>query len=261
MKRRKILAASATALAVAAAFSTPSHVVAADALATDTTVQLYGHLDLSIDDATKGLSARASSPHPLTGKMGWQADISSNLSYFGLRGSHDIGGGNRMVFQIETQVDVAATPGLSPITNSTTDTKVPAALGSRNSFLGIAGGFGAVNLASRHPDLFGAAISLSGYFRAEGVAFGGSQSLMRANSPSSTVRETPAAQRVRFILVAGESDSQYLRSAEAFAAELDQLRVPHALFRLPGGHESWVWTNGLVLGLVELKAQLGEHGR
>jgi enterochelin esterase-like enzyme len=123
------------------------------------------------------------------------------------------------------------------------------------------GGFGAVNLASRHPDLFGAAISLSGYFRAEGVAFGGSPSLMRANSPSSTVRDTPAAQRVRFILVAGESDLQYLRGAEAFAAELDQLRVPHALFRLPGGHESWVWTNGLVLGLVELKPQLGELSR
>ncbi len=123
------------------------------------------------------------------------------------------------------------------------------------------GGFGAVNLASRHPDLFGAAISLSGYFNAEGVAFGGSQALMRANSPSSTVRETPAAQGVRFILVAGESDAHYLRSAEAFAAELDQLRVPHALFRLPGGHESWVWTNGLALGLVELKPQLGEHGR
>jgi hypothetical protein len=95
----------------------------------------------------------------------------------------------------------------------------------------------------------------------EGLTFGGSQVLMRANSPSSTVRETPAAQGVRFILVAGESDAHYLRSAEAFAAELDQLRVPHALFRLPGGHESWVWTNGLALGLVELKPQLEEHGR
>src|SRR5882762_11385859 len=124
MKRRKILAATATAL-VAAAFGASSPVVAADG---DTSVQFYGHLDLSVDGATKGLdSGRVSGGGaPLTGKMGWQADISSNLSYFGLRGSHDVGGGNKIVFQMETQVDVAATPGLSPITNSTTDTKVPA---------------------------------------------------------------------------------------------------------------------------------------
>lgn len=118
------------------------------------------------------------------------------------------------------------------------------------------GGFGAVNLASRNPHLFGAAISLSGYFKAEGAAFGGNQALMHANSPSSTVREAASAHEVRFILVAGESDTPYLRGAEAFAAELDQLRVPHALFRLPGGHESWVWTTGLTLGLVELKSQM-----
>ncbi len=118
------------------------------------------------------------------------------------------------------------------------------------------GGFGAVNLASRHPDLFGAAISLSGYFKAEGVVFGGSQALMRANSPSSTVRERPAARGVRFLLVAGESDAHYLGSAEAFAAELDTLGVSHHLFRVAGGHESVVWTNGLVLGLMQLKPQL-----
>jgi enterochelin esterase-like enzyme len=118
------------------------------------------------------------------------------------------------------------------------------------------GGFGAVNLASRHPDLFGAAISLSGYFNAEGLAFGGSQTLIHANSPTSTVQEQPAARSVRFLLVAGESDRPYLRSAEAFASELDRFGVPHQLFRVPGGHESLVWTNGLVLGLVELKPQL-----
>src|SRR6266568_4983443 len=141
MKRRKILAAGATSLVVAAAFSAPSPVAAAEPFSGDTTVQLYGHLDLSIDDITKGIKAPTA-----VGKVGWQADVSSNLSYFGLRGSHDIGGGMRMVFQIETQVDVAATPGLSPITNSTTDTKVPAALGSRNSFLGVAGNFGALKV-------------------------------------------------------------------------------------------------------------------
>src|SRR5712692_11593310 len=101
MDKRKILAVKASVLAVAAVFGAPSPVVAADAVTAETSVQLYGHLDLSVDDATKGLnSGRVSGGGaPLTGKMGWQSDISSNLSYFGLRGSHDIGGGNRMVFR------------------------------------------------------------------------------------------------------------------------------------------------------------------
>src|SRR6266700_2064663 len=141
MDKRKILAVKASVLTVAAAFGAPSHVIAADAVTAETSVQLYGHLDLSLDGATKGIKAPAAQ-----GKLGWQADISSNLSYFGLRGSHNVGGGYRMVFQIETQVDVAATPGLSPISNSATDTKVPAALGSRNSFLGVAGNFGALKV-------------------------------------------------------------------------------------------------------------------
>src|SRR6266705_6742987 len=139
MKRRKILAASATAVVVAAAFSASS-----PAVAQNTSVQFYGHLDLSIDDITKGIKDPTA-----VGKVGWQADVSSNLSYFGLRGDHDIGGGNRMVFQIETQVDVAATPGPSPVNQASpgnADDKVLGALSSRNSFLGIAGNFGAIKI-------------------------------------------------------------------------------------------------------------------
>src|SRR5712691_12386687 len=139
MEKQKAFAVKAAVLAVAAAFGAPSPAVAADG---DTSVQFYGHLDLSVDDATKGIKNPAA-----MGKLGWQADVSSNLSYFGLRGSHDIGGGNRMVFQMETQVDVAATPGPIPQNQASpgnADNKVLAALGSRNSFLGIAGNFGAL---------------------------------------------------------------------------------------------------------------------
>src|SRR5882762_6817115 len=139
MKRRKILAVKATALVAAAAFSASSPVVAAD-----TSVQFYGHLDLSIDDITKGIKESTA-----VGKVGWQPDISSNLSYFGFRGDHDIGGGYKMVFQVETQVDVSATPGPSPVNQASqgnVDNKVLGALGSRNSFLGIAGSFGAVKM-------------------------------------------------------------------------------------------------------------------
>src|SRR5258705_13760489 len=135
MKRRSILAVNATALVVAAAFSASS-----PANAADTSLQFYGHLDLSIDDITKGIKESTA-----VGKVGWQADVSSNLSYFGFRGDHDIGGGNKMVFQAETQVDVAATPGPSPVNQASqgnVDNKVLGALGTRNSYLGIAGNFG-----------------------------------------------------------------------------------------------------------------------
>src|SRR6266700_4114279 len=145
MDKRKILAVKASVLAVAAVFGAPSHVAAAD-----TSVQFYGHLDLSVDGATKGIKEGGAGQNPAPeGKVGWQADVSSNLSYFGFRGDHDIGRGYKMVFQVETQVDVAATPGPSPVNQASqgnVDNKVLAALGSRNSFLGIAGNFGAFKL-------------------------------------------------------------------------------------------------------------------
>jgi enterochelin esterase-like enzyme len=120
------------------------------------------------------------------------------------------------------------------------------------------GGFGAANLAARHPDIFGVAISLSGYFRADGVA-GDNTPYLRANSPSALVADQTAARSVRFILVAGESDGRYLRNAEVFAAELDRFAVPHTLLRVPGGHDGGVWTNGLVLSLEQVKPQLQER--
>jgi predicted porin len=141
MEKRKKLTASAIALGVAAVLGAPSQVAAADG---DTSLQFYGHLDLSVDGATKGIKDPAA-----VGKVGWQADVSSNLSYFGFRGDHDLGGGYRMVFQAETQIDVAATPGPSPNNQASpgnADNKVLGALASRNSFLGIASDFGAFKL-------------------------------------------------------------------------------------------------------------------
>jgi len=113
----------------------------------DTTIQLYGHLDLSLDTMTKGMSEghMRSDGTAAVGKLGWQPDISSNLSYFGVRGGHDLDGGLRAIFQFETQVDVAATPGGS-VSSASSDNQVKGAFASRNSYLGLAGGFGAVKL-------------------------------------------------------------------------------------------------------------------
>jgi predicted porin len=115
------------------------------AVTSETQIQLYGHLDLSADVLTKGISVGQASlfdpTKKATGKLGWQADISSNLSYFGVRGSHELAPGLRGVFQLETQMDVASTPG-----TGIPDGSVKGAFASRNSFLGIAGSWGALKL-------------------------------------------------------------------------------------------------------------------
>jgi predicted porin len=108
------------------------------AVVADTLVQLYGHLDLSVDDISKGISGKTQGGTTATGRLGWQPDVSSNLSYLGVRGSRPLTSGLRGVFQVETQIDVSATPGAG-----TPDEQVKGALASRNSYLGVAGGWGA----------------------------------------------------------------------------------------------------------------------
>jgi len=139
MKSRLALAC-ALALGAGSAFSQAAKT--GTPVTAESFVQIYGHVDVSIDYLTKGINEGDSSifgTTPAAGKLGYQPDVSSNLSYFGVRGARDLGdSGLRAVFQIETQVDVAATPG------STTDSSVKAAFGSRNSYVGLAGGWGAV---------------------------------------------------------------------------------------------------------------------
>jgi predicted porin len=111
----------------------------------DAAIQIYGHLDLSVDSATKGMSEGRTNAGGATavGKLGWQPDVSANLSYVGIRAARNVAEDLRAIFQFETQIDVAATPGPS-VSSSSTDPSVKGALASRNSFLGIAGGWGAV---------------------------------------------------------------------------------------------------------------------
>src|SRR5207302_9208357 len=140
--RRAVACALAFGAGGALAQSTGSAVTA------ETFIQLYGHLDLSVDYLTKGINPGQVGPfgtNPATGKLGWQADVSSNLSYFGIRGGRDLTPGLRGVFQLETQVDVSATPGPS-VSSASSDASVKGAFVSRNSFLGIAGGWGAFKL-------------------------------------------------------------------------------------------------------------------
>ena len=136
-----------------AAFTCAALLVTGGALAqgtpvsAETSVQIYGHLDLSYDVLNKGIDGKTNAGGATaTGKLGWQDDISSNLSYFGVRGSRSLGDtGLTVLFQFETQIDVAATPGGSQ-SSSSQDNQVKGALGSRNSYLGLGGSWGAFKL-------------------------------------------------------------------------------------------------------------------
>src|SRR5512140_2820773 len=118
---------------------------------------VYGRVNVSVDLGNQELTgapcitASANPCAPPQGQLRWLPDISSNLSRFGVRGYHDMGSRDyQAVFQIEAQVDVAATPGSKP--NGSNDTINPAnsavtgALASRNSFVGVSTPFGALKL-------------------------------------------------------------------------------------------------------------------
>ncbi|MGZ5785783.1 MAG: porin [Ramlibacter sp.] len=111
-------------------------------------VSVYGNLDLSLDTSTKGIGGMvADDGSTPVGNGGWMSDISTNLSYIGLRGFQSLGSyPANFVWQLETQIDVSATSGTSG-SNSNTSSAVKGGLTSRNSFIGLASpAWGAVKI-------------------------------------------------------------------------------------------------------------------
>src|SRR5579862_2884465 len=103
-------------------------------------VSIYGNLDISVDDTTKGIGGKTAANPPTSpvGNTGWMPAISTNLSYVGVRGFQTLGDWQtRFVNQLETQIDVSASSGTTN-TNSNTSDQVKGGLTSRNSFIGLA---------------------------------------------------------------------------------------------------------------------------
>ncbi|WP_231949364.1 porin [Herminiimonas arsenitoxidans] len=100
-------------------------------------VEFYGDLNLSVDSSTKGLKKSYPNGTAPVGNVGWQPDISTNISYVGVRGSHALDENTKVVYQLETQLDISATAGTGASTSAQSD-QVKGALTSRNSYLGIA---------------------------------------------------------------------------------------------------------------------------
>jgi predicted porin len=123
-------------------------------------ITAYGQLDVSLDFTTKGIENMvtpnvpfaATNPSAIGGgglpvgghNLGWMPALSTNLSYVGIRGYQNIGGfglkddsGLKFVYQLETQIDVTATAGISD-SGSNESAAVKGGLTSRNSFVGFA---------------------------------------------------------------------------------------------------------------------------
>lgn len=94
-------------------------------------VQIYGHVDVSYDYMKNGLAGATGA----TGNNGWLSDISSNLSYFGMRGNRPLTDDLSGVFQFESEISYAATPGTSDKGADTAAQKF--GLGGRNSYVGL----------------------------------------------------------------------------------------------------------------------------
>jgi enterochelin esterase-like enzyme len=117
-----------------------------------------------------------------------------------------------------------------------------------------AGGFGAVDIALRHPAVFGSAASWSGYFTPlhDGPFRDAPPRVLAANDPVALARRDAASlrrDRLRFFLSTGPYHSHWIRPRQTvvFAHELAGLHLPVVLRRYTS--ERGVWTAQLSAGL------------
>ncbi len=100
------------------------------------------------------------------------------------------------------------------------------------------GGYGSMNLALRHPGVFGAVASISGYFDTDDPShmFGDRPDVIAANRPD---HELASARRVRiFLAAAADEDNPVVRGEpERFKKLLDAAGIPAVLDVRPGGHD------------------------
>ena len=103
------------------------------------------------------------------------------------------------------------------------------------------GGFGAMNIAVHHPDIFGYVSSLGGYYRAEGSIWGNNLAYMRQNSPIDVLPADKQAWHLQIYIGAASEDQPYYTYAKQFVQELSQLQIPYQ-FDVEKGQHSWhIW--------------------
>jgi predicted porin len=125
-------------------------------------ITAYGQFDVSFDAASKTVTGFFTSPLNMndggeqlnnngivtpSGNFGWMPDISTNISYLGVRGFQKLPNTDmRFVYQLEAGFDISAFPS-NRQTNSNLSNQVNGALFSRNSYIGMAfPGLGAIKI-------------------------------------------------------------------------------------------------------------------
>jgi len=109
------------AIAIASAFAAPAFAATAN-------VDIYGSINLSVENVDNGADS-------------WNRMVTNNNSFFGFKGSEDLGGGLKAVWQLETNVNFDS--------NQSNAADAGNLYGTRNTYIGLAGGFGTV-LAGTH---------------------------------------------------------------------------------------------------------------
>jgi enterochelin esterase-like enzyme len=122
------------------------------------------------------------------------------------------------------------------------------------------GGYGAINIALHHPHEFGVVESWSGYERAPHIRsiFGRDLGLAPQNTPLDLlprVARTLRRAHVFFWFYAGSDDPLRAENIR-FAAELEQLRIPHSFFVFNGGHDWALWRGEAEPALIAASARL-----
>jgi S-formylglutathione hydrolase FrmB len=117
------------------------------------------------------------------------------------------------------------------------------------------GGYGAMNLALRHPDLYGQVVSIAGYYHVDdpdGV-FAGQPALIAANTPDQHVS---AARGLHVLLLDGASDTNDVVRGESqrFKALLDEFGIPADLVIAPGEHD-WGYVASQLPALISFVDQ------
>jgi S-formylglutathione hydrolase FrmB len=103
------------------------------------------------------------------------------------------------------------------------------------------GGFGAMNIAIHHPDIFGSVISLGGYYKAEGNIWGKSKTYRQVNSPINTIQYSQLAWQLQMFLGAATLDQPYYTDTQKFVQVLANLHI-HYRLDIEKGYHSWpVW--------------------
>ena len=118
------------AVAIASAFAAPAFAATAN-------VDVYGQINLSVENVDNGVDS-------------FNRMVTNNNSFIGFKGSEDLGSGLKAVWQIEANLEMTGNGTTSSTVgtggNTGTDGNI---FGTRNTYIGLAGGFGTV-IAGTH---------------------------------------------------------------------------------------------------------------